>query len=110
MATTPSGRGHAASERGGNPLGRRARLPRGAEEPIRVFINGVVQERGGDYEISGGEIVFEQPIWKEAKPSRLRFLGLMLAGRYHKHEIVDVEYTVDGKTELISDVEIQPES
>lgn len=110
MTAIPSGRGQTASEPGGNPVGRRAHLPKGAREPIRVFINGVVQECGGDYEISGEEIVFQQPIWKEAKPGRLRFAGLMLAGRYQKHEIVDVEYTVDGRTELISDVEIQPES
>lgn len=87
----------------------RARLPRGAQEPVRVFINGILQIDGVDYEISGEEIVFEQPIFKEAKIGRMRFAGLMLAGRYQRNEIVDVEYTLGSKTKLISDIEIQPD-
>src|SRR5918992_1275835 len=51
----------------GREAGRRARLPRGAEPPIRIYINGVEQSQGSDYEISGGEIVFGRPIVKEGK-------------------------------------------
>ena len=34
----------------------RVPLPRGAEPPYRVFVNGVPQEEGSDYEVRGREL------------------------------------------------------
>ena len=107
----PSGRGHTTTERGGTPVGRRARLPRGAREPIRVFINGVEQKRGVDYELEPGGIRFTEPIYKEGEIRGWRRWTLLLGliGVYRKHEVVDVEYTLDGETRFASDVEILPD-
>ena len=58
-------RGHGSDAFGGTPVGRRVALPRGAREPITVFIDGVEQRRGEDYKISDGTIVFREPIYKE---------------------------------------------
>jgi hypothetical protein len=90
--------------------GRRVRLPRGAEAPIKVFINGVEQALGADYEVRGGEIVFARPIVKE-KVGGLRWLAMFLGlfGTYRKHESVDVEYRLGGEAKLASDVEIVPD-
>jgi len=92
-------------------VGRRARLPRGAQEPIRVFINGVEQKRGVDYELVGGDIAFEEPIYKEGKIKgwRLATLALGLIGVYKKHEVVDVEYSLSGARKFVSDLEVQPD-
>ena len=60
-----SERGHGKEAHGGVPVGRRVRVPRGAGEPIEVFINGMEQERGSDYTLHEGEIVFREPILKE---------------------------------------------
>ena len=93
--------------KGSYAAGRRARLPRGAGEPIRVHVNGIEQSRGSDYEVRGGEIVFTRPIVKETvTPGRWMAMYLGLFGTYRKNETVDVEYTLHGKTKLAADVAI----
>jgi hypothetical protein len=51
--------------KGSYAAGRRVRLPRGAQEPLPVHINGVEQTRGTDYEVRNGEVVFFRSIIKE---------------------------------------------
>lgn len=93
--------------KGSVAVGRRAALPRGAQAPIRVYINGIEQVEGTDYEIAAGEITFAAPILKEeVTPGRWMAMYLGFFGTYRKHETVDVEYRVDGKSALASDVEI----
>ncbi len=94
--------------KGSYAAGRRVRLPRGAERPIRVYINGVEQSEGDDYRLAQGMVVFSRPIVKEEKLSGLRWLSMLVGvvGTYRKNESVDVEYTLRGATKLISDVEI----
>jgi hypothetical protein len=88
-------------------VGRRIRLPNGAERPISVFINGTEQAEGSDYSIHGREIVFSRPLVKE-KVSRSRWLAMMLGlfGSYGENETVDVHFRRSGKTQVISDAEI----
>ena len=101
-------RGHAKTDLEGVAVGRRARLPRGAQEPIRVFINGVPQSAGEDYRVESGEVVFAKPIVKEGKLSGLRWLSMYIGlfGSYRKHETIDIEYRLDGRTQLASDVAV----
>ena len=95
--------------KGSYAAGRRARLPRGAEPPIRVYVNGVEQARGSDYEIRRDEVVFTREIVKETvTPGRWMAMYLGLFGTYRKHETVDVEYRLGGAVKLASDVEIRP--
>jgi hypothetical protein len=98
-------------EEEGVEVGRRVRLPRGAEPPIRVYVNGVEQSQGDDYRIRGGEIVFARPIVKEGKVGGVRWMAMLLGlfGTYRKHETVDVEYRLGGKTKLVADAEIIPD-
>lgn len=77
----------------------RVPLPRGAEPPLRVFVNGVEQQEGEDYELEGHELLFDRPLVKE----RLGFwrwtaIFLALFGTYGKNDSVDVQYTVGGRT------------
>jgi len=105
-----SGRGHGLSERGGKPVGNRVRLPRGAGRPITVFINGTEQLEGTDYEIADDLIVFAEPILKEDLRElgavRKIVLGLGLVGSYQRHEVVDVQYRIEGRTQLASDLDV----
>ncbi len=92
----------------GIEVGRRVRLPRGAEPPIRVYVNGVEQARGRDYEIRGGEVVFKRSIVKEGKVGGARWAAMYLGlfGTYRKHETVDIEYRLGGQTKLLSDAKV----
>jgi hypothetical protein len=51
--------------KGSYAAGRRLKLPGGAEAPYVVFINGVEQREGSDYNLRAGEIVFTREIVKE---------------------------------------------
>jgi hypothetical protein len=89
-------------------VGRRVRIPRGAESPFTVFVNGVEQTEGKDYRIAGGEIVFGRPILKEARVGFGRWLAMLIGlfGTYRKHETVDLQFSRAGKVELASDLPI----
>jgi hypothetical protein len=96
--------------KGSFAAGRRARLPRGAEAPVVVYVNGVQQVEGEDYQVRASEIVFSRPIVKE-NVGGMRWLAMLLGlfGTYRKHETVDVEYRLGGQVKLASDLEILPD-
>ena len=95
-------------EEEGVEVGRRVRLPRGAEPPIRVYLNGVEQTRGKDYDIRTGEVVFKRSIVKEGKVSGARWAAMYLGlfGTYRKHETIDIEYRLGGQVKLLSDAKV----
>ncbi len=93
--------------KGSYAAGRRVVLPRGAEAPIVVYVNGIAQSEGADYELRRGEIVFNRQIVKETVTAgRWAAMYLGLFGTYRKNETVDVEYRLGGKTLLASDVDL----
>lgn len=95
-------------EEEGVEVGRRVRLPRGAEPPIKVFVNGVEQARGSDYDLRAGEIVFKRSIVKEGKVGGARWAAMYLGlfGTYRKHETIDVEYRLGGQVKLLADAPV----
>lgn len=105
---SPDGEIKLGHEEEGVEVGRRVRLPKGAEPPYAVFVNGVRKQEGADYRIEGRDVVFAQPIVKEGKVGGVRWLAMLLGlfGTYRKHEVVDVEYRRGGRVELASDVEV----
>jgi len=90
-------------------VGRRVRLPAGAERPIHVFVNGMEKREGADYHLRGNEIVFAKPLVKE-RVSRGRWLAMALGlfGSYGEHETVDVHYRAGGETKVLSDAPVLP--
>jgi hypothetical protein len=94
--------------KGSYAAGNRVELPPGAESPFVVFVNGVEQSEGADYDVRAGEIVFSRPIVKE-KVGAGRWLAMYLGlfGTYRKNETIDLQFTRDGKIELLSDLAVQ---
>jgi hypothetical protein len=94
--------------KGSYAAGRRLKLPAAAEPPFTVFINGVQQTEGEDYEVRGGEIVFSRDIVKE-KVGTGRWLAMYLGlfGTYRKNETIDLQFLRNGKIELVSDLPVQ---
>ena len=98
------------AEKGSVEVGRRVRLPSGAERPVQVFINGLEQKEGSDYKLHGREIVFSRPVVKEQVSSgRWLAMTLGLVGSYGKNETVDVHFRRGGRTQVVSDAEIVPD-
>jgi hypothetical protein len=98
--------------KGSEAVGRRVPLPRGARPPITVYINGVAQKEGADYELQGGEVVFTRQIIKEKVGiGRWAAMYLGLFGTYHRHDTIDVEYRLEGddRTHLASDLDVMPD-
>jgi hypothetical protein len=87
----------------------RVPLPRGAEPPIRVFVNGVPQEEGRDYELGDGELLFSKPLEKERIGlGRWTAIFLGLWGSYGKNDTVDVQYTLAGRQVSATGLAIVP--
>lgn len=94
--------------KGSYAAGERVKLPAGAEPPYTVFINGIEQSPGS-YRIEGGEIRFGRPIVKE-KVGTSRWLAMYLGlwGTYRKNETIDLQFTRNGKVELVPDLPVVP--
>lgn len=97
--------------KGSYAAGRRVKLPRGAEPPFAVFVNGVEQALGSDYRVEGGEIVFSRQIVKErVGAGRWLAMYLGLFGTYRKDETIDLQFSRGGKVELVSDLPVEPDT
>jgi hypothetical protein len=87
-------------------------LPRGAEPPYQVFVNGVPQTEGVDYEVRGHALSFTRHLEKEGKLGGVRWAGIFLGlfGTYRKNDSVDVQYTQNGRQRLATYLDIVPPS
>jgi hypothetical protein len=85
-------------------------LPPGAEPPYRVFVNGVPQREGADYELEGHALAFSRPLKKEGRLGFWRWLAIFLAlfGTYRQNDSVDVQYTLHGHDRVATGLEIVP--
>jgi len=74
-------------------------LPRDASPPYRVWVNGVEQEQGVDYEVQGSALAFFRPLAKEGRLGFWRWFLMFLSiqGTYRQNDSVDVQYTVNGR-------------
>jgi hypothetical protein len=77
-------------------------LPSHVPDRFDVFVNGVEQARGVDYEVVGRSVVFPRPIAQEGRLGFWRWTSMWLgiAGSYRKHENVDVVYEINGRRQV----------
>ena len=87
-------------------------LPRGAEPPYRVFVNGVPQTEGADYTIDGHALSFPKHLEKEGKLGVGRWTAMFLGlwGTYKKNDSVDVHYKLGGNDQVAVYLDIVPPS
>jgi hypothetical protein len=88
----------------------RVPLPRGAEPPYRVFVNGVPQQEGRDFTVEGRALAFDRPLAKEGRLGFWRWLLMFLsiAGTYRKNDSVDVHYMLGGEQRVAVGLDIVP--
>jgi hypothetical protein len=80
----------------------RVDLPPHVPDVFQVFVNGVEQTRGTDYEVHGRSLVFPRPIAQEGRLGFWRWAGMWLGvvGSYRQHETVDVVYDAGGRRQV----------
>ena len=84
--------------------GSRVHRPAAVGDRYEVYVNGVRQEPGRDFDRIGAELVFRRELAQEGRLGPVRWLSMLLgvAGTYRKHENVDVVYEVDGRRTVAS--------
>ena len=85
-------------------------LPAHVPDVFEVYVGGVKQARGADYEVVGRTVVFPRPILQEGRLGFWRWASMWLgiAGTYRRHETVDIAYEADGRREVETGLEPQP--
>jgi hypothetical protein len=87
----------------------RVKLPPGVRSPFEVYVNGVRQELGTDYEVSSGELLFERELVAQKLGRWAWFLGFWGIGTYKRNDEVDVRYsTADGSPMVATKLDIIP--
>jgi hypothetical protein len=84
--------------------GSRVELPPAVGDRYEVYVNGVLQQPGKDFDRIGGTLVFRRELAREGRLGPIRWLSMLLgiAGTYRKHETVDVVYEEGGRRTVAS--------
>ena len=82
----------------------RVDLPSHVPADFDVFVNGVRQARGVDYEVVGRSLVFPRPVAQEGRLGFWRWLSMWLgvAGTYRPHETVDIVFESGGQRGVVT--------
>ena len=85
------------------------KLPPTVRAPFDVYVNGVHQQPGVDFELRDRSLVFGRELKKEGKLGFWRwFLGAWGVGTYRQNDSVDVRYERDGRPVLLESLDIEP--
>jgi hypothetical protein len=83
------------------------RLPTFVEDPIEVYVNGVRQEPGVDYERDGDLLRFPRRLARDRVSGWRWLLGAWGIGTYRQDDSVDVRYERDGQPRLAEKLAIE---
>jgi hypothetical protein len=88
----------------------RIELPDHVPPVFDVYVSGVRQVPGRDFEVEGRSLVFPRPLAQEGRLGFVRWASMWLgiAGTYRKHETVDIVYGAGGKREVETGLTPQP--
>ena len=87
----------------------RVKLPSDLRGSYEVYINGVRQEPGVDYDVREGALVFERELRKDKISGWRWLLGAWGVGTYRQDDSVDVRYeAADGSPRVAEGLEIEP--
>jgi hypothetical protein len=84
------------------------RLPQQIQPPYEVFISGVPQREGVDFEVEGRTLVFDRELRKDKVSGWRWFLGAWGVGTYRQNDSVDVRYEApDGSPRVAEALDIE---
>ncbi len=82
------------------------RLPADVGLDYEVYVNGVRQEEGIDYDADGRTLVFSRALRKDRISGWRWLLGAWGVGTYRQDDTVDVRYELDGEPKVAHALEI----
>jgi hypothetical protein len=88
--------------------GSHVTLPPDAQRPFQVFVNGVPQKEGVDFEVRGAALVFAQELVQPRKMTIRTYARLMFWGRYKPEHSVDLVYQRGGVQMVANGLPIGP--
>ena len=79
-------------------------LPDAVTSRFEVYVNGVPQQAGVDFDQVGRTLVFRRELAPEGRLGFWRWLSLFLgvAGTYRRNDTVDVIYDVGGRRSVVT--------
>lgn len=79
-------------------------MPSEVGDVFDVFVNGVAQQRGVDFDQVGRSLVFRRELQAEGRLGFWRWASLFfgVAGTYRRNDTVDIVYAEDGRRTVIS--------
>ena len=85
-------------------------LPDAVSGPFEVYVNGVLQQRGRDYEQVGRRLVFERELRQEGRLGFWRWSSLFfgVAGTYRQNDSIDVVYEANGRRAVAAKLPLVP--
>jgi hypothetical protein len=84
------------------------KLPAAVREPYEVFLNGVPQREGADFQAKGRTLMFERELRKDRISKRRWLLGAWGVGTYKQDDSIDVRYEApDGSPRVAEALEIE---
>ena len=88
----------------------RVRLPSYVTPPFEVYLNGVEQREGVDYELDGDTLWFERELRSEGRLGFWRWLSMWvgLAGTYRQDDSVDVAYGTGSRKAVAAKLPLEP--
>ncbi len=89
--------------------GSKVQLPKGVRPPFEVYINGVPQTPGEDFNVREGALIFGRELKKDKISGWRWLLGAWGVGTYRQNDSVDVRYeAADGSPRVAEGLEIEP--
>jgi hypothetical protein len=108
-ASSPKGTPCGAEDNARSMPSSKVRLPREIRGPYEVYVNGVRQQLGADFELREGTLVFQRELRKDKISGWRWLLGAWGVGTYRQNDSVDVRYeAADGSPRLAEGLEIEP--
>ncbi|MHB8693114.1 MAG: hypothetical protein ACYDHH_17900 [Solirubrobacteraceae bacterium] len=77
-------------------------------EDFDVYVNGVPQRPGVDFEVEHRALVFDRALRKDQVSGWRWFLGAWGIGTYRQDDTVDIRYEVGDEQRLAHDLRIAP--
>jgi hypothetical protein len=85
-------------------------LPSHVTAPFEVYVNGIRQQPGHDFEQLGRTLVFPRELATEGRLGFWRWASMLLgvAGTYRKNDTVDVVYEAEGRRQVATGLPFEP--